>query len=191
MRYKKLNGIILKKQNYREADQIITVWTKELGKLRFLAKGVRKPSSKLVYNLQDFSYISLEVTGKNLPAGQAGLPVLIGCSAIRSFKNLFADLNKIAAACYVAELMLKMTADEHSNKEAFELLAGFLDRLDKQSPRNLRDEVSVFSLALIKILGFGYKTTKPDLDFFQVNEIVESILERSLKSKGFITLVNL
>src|SRR3989338_8131522 len=111
MKYRKFTGIVLKKQNYREADQIVTVWTRENGKVRFLAKGLRKPTSKLNYNLQDLSFVSFEV------AGSKHLPTLISVVMSRSFKHLRSDLNKIGSAIFAAELMLRMTADEQPNPQ--------------------------------------------------------------------------
>ena len=67
MKYQKLTGIILKKQNNKEADQIITIWTKEFGKIRCLAKSIRLPKSKLNSSMQDLSLVEFEVTGKHLP----------------------------------------------------------------------------------------------------------------------------
>src|SRR6185369_17025132 len=123
MRYKKLLGIILKKQNYKEADQILTVWTREAGKVRVLARGLRKPASKLVYALPDLGITEIHITGNNLA-------VLIGAKPIKQFQNLTGDLQKTVIGFYAAELMLKMTADEHPNLEAYDLLAGFLENLD-------------------------------------------------------------
>src|SRR6185436_11737651 len=98
MRYKKLTGIILKKQNYKEADQILTVWTREAGKVRLLAKGLRRPVSKLNYALPDLGVSELHFTGNNLP-------VLIAAKPIRQFQSLSQDLQKTIIGFYAAELM--------------------------------------------------------------------------------------
>src|SRR5947207_421239 len=101
MKYKKLRGIILKKQNYKEADQIVSVWTHEAGKIRVLAKSLRLPKSKMAYAMQDLSEVELDIVGKSLPT-------LIGVKPIRHFLGLHKDLKKTAIAFYGAELMLKM-----------------------------------------------------------------------------------
>ena len=122
MRYAKLEGIILKKQNYKEADQILTVWTRQSGKIRCLARGVRLNKSRLAYSLADLAQVEIQLAGRNLPT-------LIGVSPVRQFRTLVQDLKKTAMAFYAAELMMKMTADEHPNPQAFELLSDFLSRL--------------------------------------------------------------
>lgn len=163
---------MLKKQNYREADQIVTIWTEELGKLRCLARGIRKPSSKLVYNLQNFSLVSFEVSGRHLP-------VLTSCQTLQNFRLLYHDLGKIAAGCYAAELMLKLTADEHPNPKAYELLHKFFEHSDK-------DRLSIFCSELLEALGFSSKTSSAKLDFQELNQLIEEILERKLKSSAFL-----
>ena len=48
-------GIVIKKQNKKESDQLLTVLTKEFGKVVFTAKGVRKESAKLAGHLGLFN----------------------------------------------------------------------------------------------------------------------------------------
>lgn len=179
MRYKKLTGIILKKTNYREADQIITAWTKQMGKVRFLARGVRLPKSKLVYSLQDLSLVELEITGSK------HLPTLINAKTLKVFRLLRQDLMKIIVGLYAAELMLKMTGDEHPNLPAFNLLLDFLEQLNI-SPDDLEMYFALdqFSLELMSVLGF--KAPKQVKTHRQIKDFIESILERELKTEPFL-----
>lgn len=177
MKYKKLTGIILKKQNYREADQIVSIWTREAGKVRVLARGLRKSSSKLNYACQDLSEAVLDITGR-------GLPTLIGVRPIRQFKSLQQDLKKTAIAFYAAELMLKMTADEHPNVRAYDLLVDFLGKLEEQTVANDYLLIDSFALSLTQVLGFG--TPKTANSHSEVTKFIEYILERSIKSEPFL-----
>jgi len=201
MRYKKLTGIILKKQNYKEADQILTVWTKEAGKIRILAKSIRKPQSKMNYAVQDLGLCELDVTGQNLV-------VLIGAKPLGRFQNLQKDLKKTVIGFYAAELMLKMTADEHPNVEAFNLLSDFLHNLDRLDYSvRYYPLLECFSLKLMDNLGFAIPSTADsdlemlsqlefeDFDKLQladdrieelhstINKFIEYILERNIKSE--------
>jgi recombinational DNA repair protein (RecF pathway) len=47
MKYSKAQGIVLKKQNYKESDQIVTIWSYEFGKIRVLARALRCPKASL------------------------------------------------------------------------------------------------------------------------------------------------
>lgn len=180
MRYKKLTGIILKKQNYREADQIITIWTKQAGKVRCLAKGVRLPKSKLNFCLADLGLCEIEL------AGNHGLPTLIGAKSLRQFAVLVCDLSKAAMGFYAAELMLKMTADEHPNEQVFELFKIFLQQLE--DTKIARDEmIDRFALDLAQSLGFG--APKELCSHREVVDFLETILERELKAQIFLMQV--
>ncbi len=213
MKYRKAQGIVLKKQNYRETDQILTIWTAELGKVRVLARGLRASKSKMAYSLQDLSLIKFEMTGRSLPT-------IISVQLVRNFKGVRSNLAKMAPAFYVTELMLKTTADEHPNEAAFEHLVEFLEVLD--SEENL-DAINValnsFTLKLLDCLGFSAEyaeynfrvstdlalviQTLREKDFRDlrdysipeslvfnlkstINKLLEFILERELKSVSII-----
>jgi len=213
MKYKKLHGVILKKQNYREADQIITVWTREAGKVRILARSVRLSKSKLCPSLSELSWVELQIVGKHLP-------ILTSAKSIKSFSSLLTDLKKTAIGFYAAELMLKMTADEHPNEEAFDLLVDFLHCLDKLDYSvKYYPLLESFSLKLLSALGFSIEyartsfkipqelsldllklTQKNFVELHQIelgadrieslhsliNRFIEFILERNLKSEPFL-----
>jgi DNA repair protein RecO (recombination protein O) len=71
-------ALVLKKQPLNEADELITVFTKEIGKLRVLAKSVKFAKSKLQYSLQSLFLVNLTVTG-------GGLPKIIGVEVVNLF----------------------------------------------------------------------------------------------------------
>ncbi len=177
MRYTKLEGIILKKQNYKEADQILTLWTKEAGKIRCLVKGIRLAKSKLSYSLLDLSLVAVEITGRHFPT-------LISAKCQKHHKNLSNDLKKTAMAFYGMELVLKLTADEHPNTRVFELLVDFLEQLESHTPATGHGIVDEFALSLVESLGFGLPT-KAD-SHTDVNHFIETLIERNLKSEAFL-----
>lgn len=215
MRHRKLQGIILKKTNYKEADQIVTAWTKEAGKVRFLAKAVRLSKSKLAFGLSDLSLVELHLAGKHLP-------VLTGLKPVRHFPTLLSDLKKAAIGFYAAELMLKMTADEHPNQTAFELFWEFLRCLDSLDYSvKYYPLLESFSLKLLTALGFSIEYAQSSFNIPQdlsnhlgelhgmelresgkmdlplerieslhslINRFVEFILERNLKSELFLSI---
>lgn len=180
MKYEKLTGIILKKQNYREADQIVSAWTRQAGKIRVLARSLRKPTSKLNYAMQDLSEVEIHCSGNHLPT-------LTGARPIRQFKSLTQDLKKAAVAFYAAELMLKMTADEHPNPQAYDLLSDLLGNIERQETINDHLLIDSFALGLAQVLGFG--TPAKANSHNDVNKFIEYIIERSIKSEPFLISV--
>ena len=182
MKFNKFTGIILKKQNYREADQIITFWSREAGKIRFLAKGIRLPKSKLAYSLQDLSVVEVQITGKNLPS-------LTSANSAQQFNNIALDLKKSAIAFYAVELMLKFTADEHPNYQVYELFFNFLNHLNNTGEISDDDKViDIFALQLAKALGFG--SPQEAKSHREVREFIEDLIERKIKSDSFYQLLS-
>lgn len=181
MKYKKLTGVILKKQNYKEADQILTLWTKEAGKVRVLAKSVRLPKSKLVYNLSELAEVKIEVVGHKT------LPVVVSAAIKSNFKNLREDLVKMSSGFYAAELMMKMTADEHANQPAYELMLSFFHDLNGMDDLGHYAMIDRFALNLSEVLGFGRpKAVRGHLD---VRSFIEQLIERNLKSETLLSQI--
>jgi len=178
MKYKKLTGVILKKQNYKEADQIITLWTREVGKVRIMAKSLRLPKSKLCSSMQDLSLVEIDL------AGRGALMTLIGAKLIRQHSRLITDLAKASQGFYAAELIMKMTADEQPNEAVFNLLADFLQKVENQDLNAGLVEVDEFALSTAEILGFGIPEKVSN--HRDVVNFVEDILERELKSNAFL-----
>ncbi|MBX4191854.1 MAG: DNA repair protein RecO [Candidatus Doudnabacteria bacterium] len=179
MKYKKLKGVILKKQNYKEADQILTLWTEELGKTRVLAKSIRLPKSKLIYNLSELCIVNIEVVGHK------NLPVVTSAVVERSYKQLRNDLIKLGSAFYAAELILKMTADEQPNQQVFDHMVEFLSELNDTVSIEHYKIIDDFALNISEALGFGRpKQIESHMD---VRSFIEQLIERNLKSE---TLLN-
>lgn len=169
MKYRKLKGIVLKKQNYKEADQIVTVWTEQAGKVRCLAKALRSSKSKLAYAMQPLSLVEIEVAEKS------SLPTLVSARAIRLYQNLRQDLKKTALALFAEELMLKMTPDEQKNLQAYRLLVELLDYLEGNNTRRIRRVQDCFALKLLETLGYSAENAGPS---FRMTDEVESAVRQ-------------
>jgi DNA repair protein RecO (recombination protein O) len=179
MKYTKGQGIVLKKQNYRETDQIVTIWSDEFGKMRVLARGLRRSGSKLAGALQDLSWVKFELTGK--------WPTIISAEVVNNFKGIRQNLAKVAPACYACELIMKMTADEHPDSRAFHLLADFLRELSGNSTEfQAYTLIDIYALNLADILGFGRPAEMNT--HHDVRNFIESLIERSIKSDPFMSL---
>lgn len=142
----KTEGIILKRANFGEADRILTIYTKHYGKIRALAKGVRKVTSRKGGNVEAFNHVSLFLAqGKNLD-------IVSEAQVINSFKSWRKDLLKVGLAFYFCELVDKLTPDGQANQAVFELLRGSLAQIGKGRASEL---VRRFEEDLLEELGFG------------------------------------
>ena len=91
-------GIIFKRIDIGEADSLFTIYTKDFGKIRARARGVKKENAKLKGHLEPLSLSAVSfVSGKNGPR-------LTGASLIQYFPKIRGDLEKLRAASYIVEV---------------------------------------------------------------------------------------
>lgn len=147
--------------NYGEADRILTVFTERLGKVKVLAKGVRKISSKLAGSLEPFNILELELhAGKTFYAiTSAVIAECFDCDRHLSFSN---------QAVYLAEIVDKVFEEEEKNHRAFELFVQSLRQLNSSPERvaavdsrqafNNNLAIRLFELKILYEAGF-----QPDL----------------------------
>jgi len=144
----KYTAIILKKQLLGEADEIVTFFTEESGKIRALAKSVRLPKAKLKGFLQPLYLVELAVTHN----GQ--LPKIIRAETKLVFVALRQDLKLLNHALYACELALKFTPDGQKNRKLFLLLLDFFNFLETSS-NNLEVALAKFKADFLTIAGFA------------------------------------
>lgn len=139
-------AIIIRKTKLGEADRILTLFTPHLGKIRAVAKGVRRPRSKLAGHLEllTLSLISL-ARGRNLD-------VITGSQTINSFLPLKSDLRLGAAALYILELTDQFTEERQENYPIFKSLLETLDNLAKGEGRQMT--LHYFEMHLLSFSGF-------------------------------------
>lgn len=144
----KTEAIVLRSMDLGEADRVLTVLTPRLGKLRVIAKGVRRPRSRIGGALQPFSDVQLV-----LAVGRT-FDVVTSTSLEDPHLGLRNDLHSTAAAWYVVELTDRFCEGAADSHDAFRLLAQTLSALDAGSEVT-RDVVTRwFELALLDAMGF-------------------------------------
>ena len=144
----KTEGIVLRTMDLGEADRVLTVLTPRLGKLRVIAKGVRRQRSRIGGALQPFSDVQLV-----LSVGRT-FDVVTSSSLEDPHLGLRNDLHSTAAAWYVVELADRFCEGAADSHEAFRLLAQALSALDA-GPDVAREVVARwFELALLDAMGF-------------------------------------
>ena len=170
----KTEGVILKRLNYGEADRILTIYTKYRGKIRAMAKGVRKITSRKGGNVELFNHCVLFLAeGRNLD-------IVTEAQVVNSFSRVSDDLEKTAAAFYLVELVDQLTPDGQVNRQVFDLLVSALASL-RTTINNQQLTISNFEVELLRLLGFW----SDQVDIKNVKGYIEEIIERKLKSSQF------
>ena len=164
-------AVVLKKLDFGEADRILTVFNKEHGKLKVLAKGVRRPTSRKGGNLDLLTHSRVFVAkGRNLDLVTEAL-------CLNSFSPLKKEVNTISKAYYLCELIDSLCAEGESSVFVFNLLVSTLENFGQGPAQRIWD----FEYQLLKYLGF-ITYEKPEKG---LKAMVEEIIERELKAPKF------
>ncbi len=160
-------AIIIKKTKLGEADRILTLYTPHLGKIQAVAKGVRRPRSKLSGHLELLTYSLVSLArGRNLD-------IITGSQTINSFLPLKSDLELSSYALYITELVNQFTADHIENHPLFSLLIETMEQLSQGGNNEL--VLRYFELQLLERVGyrprlqqcvFCHQSLKPATNFF-------------------------
>ncbi|WP_226036933.1 DNA repair protein RecO [Aquibacillus saliphilus] len=100
--FEKVEGIILRTQDYGETHKIITLLTKQRGKIGAIARGAKKPKSRMAAISQPF------IHGEFLIQMGSGLSTVQQGEVSSSFRPIREDIVKTAYASYIAELTDKL-----------------------------------------------------------------------------------
>jgi hypothetical protein len=140
MRSFKLEGIIIKRRNYNDADRLLTVFTKEQGKITIKAPGVRKITSRRSSHIELLNHSLL-----NLHKG-SGMPILTEAQTIDSFSIIKSDLAKVGDAYHLCELIDGLCPENQENNRVFFLLRNILTKLSQEFIFQTNDYSGLYSL---------------------------------------------
>lgn len=141
-------GIVLHTLDYGESDRIATLYTRDFGKLKGIAKGARRSRRRFANALEPFSFASVLFSRR----GSDTLALLDQCEIIEHYPGIREDLEKSVTASYLAELTGAFTVEGKKNEAIFQLLIDFLAFLEKRPP--LPGLLSFFELRLLGLAGY-------------------------------------
>ncbi len=142
----KTEAVVLKQTSLGEADRILTLFTPDVGKVRAVARGVRRPKSKLSGHLELLNQVKVSLSyGRSLDA-------INEAQAIRSLRGFRDDLQRISKAIYMAELVDGFTIENFANYELYLLLVNSLAWLESTDNADLL--LRYFELHLLETSGY-------------------------------------
>ncbi len=139
------DGLVIRSREYGESDRLLTLFTREYGKIQTVAKGVRKPKSRQRAGAQLFTY------GDFLLHRGKTLHTVNQASPRESFPHLWNDFDKSMAAANMAELLDLATLENQPQQELFTLTFTGFFLLDAVEPLLLQ---AAYALRLMSILGY-------------------------------------
>lgn len=137
---------MLRRKDIGEADRLLTVFTPERGKVRLVAKGIRKPGSRKAGHLELFTRVSL------LVAAGRELDLITQAQAVEAYRPLREDLVRGAYAAYAVELLDRFTPDHQEAGDLYQLLAAGLGWLSAAPDVSLA--ARCYELRLLELAGF-------------------------------------
>lgn len=117
-------GIILKKEDLREADRLFTIYTKDFGKLEILGKAIRKIKSKLRGGAEIFYFSEIEfIQGKTYK-------ILTDAVLIENFKNIRKELKRLRIAHLITEALDNLIKGQEKDEKIWNLLNETFNKLN-------------------------------------------------------------
>lgn len=169
------DGVILKRLNYGEADRIVTIYTKDFGKITAMAKGVRKTVSRKKGGLEPGTISKcFFINGK-------GMPLITQASIITSHQKNQQNLVLVTQTLQMLEIVDALTIDDGENYRVYSLLTEALSNIANGISR--QDLLASIS-DVVAALGFGPPASFTEYD---LKEYIEDLTSKSLKTKLFLT----
>ena len=143
-------AINLKSYNLNDADKIIVMYSKDNGLIKGVAKGIKKPKSKLGARMDLLVANTLQ-----LLKGRS-MDTIVQAQTVNNFRKTREDIDKLMFSSYVSELVMNFgEGSEAASKEIYELLYKALNRIaNANSKKDAFIAVIKFQLKLLLILGF-------------------------------------
>jgi DNA repair protein RecO (recombination protein O) len=149
----KTKAISLKAAPFAEADKLVTLFTRERGKIRAIAKGARRIPSRLGGRVEPFTYAEF------LIAGGRSLDIVSQCQVIETFQRLRDDPEALPAGLHMLKLVDSGTAEGQHYPELFDLLLRYLYRLKEE--KNKRKIIRDFEREFVMLEGIHQEGIDP------------------------------
>ncbi|RPI17954.1 MAG: DNA repair protein RecO [Ignavibacteriae bacterium] len=146
----KTEAIILKYSNYRETSKIITFFTREFGKIKCIAKGVRDTKSRWGGVLQSIAHLNIIFYYNE----NRTLHLISGAEYAQPMKKLYDCNEKIEIGYKIVELTNRTTVENHQHTKLFDLLSETLKKLE-DATNNYSNMLFNFEFQLANALGFA------------------------------------
>ncbi|MBI2007607.1 MAG: DNA repair protein RecO [Candidatus Blackburnbacteria bacterium] len=173
-------AVVLARRNYGEADRLLTVFSKHYGKLRVIAKGIRRPTSRKKGALELFSHVRLFI------AKGRSIDIITDAEVKNSFLVWRKDLTKVGVAYHLTEVVTRLSPEHQEHKEVFDLLLACFQNLSDLDYWGLYPFIQSFKVRLLEELGYLERGKNPpsNLDSF-----IGDLINGELRTKRFLKVL--
>ncbi|MBS1837040.1 MAG: DNA repair protein RecO [Actinobacteria bacterium] len=144
-------AVVLRTHKLGEADRIVVLMTRATGKVRAVAKGVRRTGSKFGSRLEPGSYVSVQ-----LHEGRGELDIVTQTETVEPFRRTREDLSRLGHAASLLEAVEQLAQDRQPQPRLHDMLVGGLRTIDDRNPPLV---AGAFFLKLLAVDGVA-----PELD---------------------------
>ncbi|MCY4171527.1 MAG: DNA repair protein RecO [Bacteroidetes bacterium] len=152
-------GIVLRSMPYRETSKLVTLYTRELGKITIIARGGQSLKNRFGSTLQLLSHVQAVIFSRPTRSIQ----VLSECSHITVYSDIREDLEKLTIGQRICEIVLKITEEGQRSFELFQLLINVLTALNDPKSNGLVLNL-YFQIQFTQQLGFAPAFSKKSVE---------------------------
>ncbi|MCY4159834.1 MAG: DNA repair protein RecO [Bacteroidetes bacterium] len=143
-------GFVLRSVPYKETTRLVTLYTRELGKLTVIAHGAQSVKNRFGSTLQPLAHVQAVLYTRPTRSIQ----VLSDCSHVNIYSKISKDLGKLATGQHICGLVLSLTEEGQRSVEIFHLLVSMINALDTLDADAELIKM-YFQLHFIDLLGFA------------------------------------
>lgn len=170
---RQIEGIVLKSRDYGETHKMITIYTKQMGKITAIARGANKPKSKLSAVSQVF------IQGEFLAYVTKGLSTIQQGQTTNSYRHIREDIVKTAYAAYIIELTDKLLDEKQPDAFIYNQLCKTLAWIDQ-------NDTFMIPLMMYELKMFSKGGIAPVIDRCVVCGRTESFRSFSIQEGGIL-----
>ncbi len=145
----KLKGIVIKADDYKDSDKLVTIFSAEKGLIRARVRGVKKNKAKLAFAVQPFAFVEFMLTERD------GFYTVINASSIDQFYAITSDFDNYVFMLACLEVVQKTVKENESQVELFLLLLNSLKLVAYKNASSINVFIK-FMIEAMKFLGFSF-----------------------------------
>ena len=139
-------AVVLRRVDFGEADRLLTLYSREHGKIKAIAKGARKPQSRKT------GHVELFMRSRFFIAKGRSLDIITQAETVEPYIALRSDLVRTTYASYAVELLDRFTAEEEKDVRLYDLLVKALDWFS--TAEDVMLTARFYELRLLSLAGF-------------------------------------